>query len=181
MLPYYKELIWDKTMAQDRFFGWVSPELENQIELGVKQGIFVDEPGAGVLHPGATDAFKQIALQEANLNPTFHDNNRQVIDGVEYVMFELDIDYYKDSLAHAFGEVIPNMITGHLTDPMKVYQFRFNAGSAAGFPQYEPPETIAEAGSGPNRRHSDERSYRNLRLLKFWHYMEKRKTAAKAH
>jgi len=175
MLAYYNQLIWDKTMAQDRFFGWVDPELETQIRLGVDQGIFVTEPGAGILHPGATDAFKQIALDEADLNPTFHDNDRQVIDGVDYVMFEVDIDYYKDPLAHAFGEVIPNMITGGLTDPMKVYQLRWNSGWAAGFPEYEPPEMIVAADKQhKNARHSDARSWRNLRLLEFWRFTKKK-------
>jgi hypothetical protein len=175
MLAYYNQLIWDKTMAQDRFFGWVDPELETQIRLGVAQGIFVTEPGAGILHPGATDAFKQIALDEADLNPTFHDNDRKTIDGVDYEMFEVDIDYYKDPLAHTFGEVIPNMITGGLTDPMKVYQLRWNSGWAADFPEYEPPETIIAADKQhKNARHSDARSWRNLRLLEFWHFARKK-------
>jgi hypothetical protein len=175
MLAYYNQLIWDKTMAQDRFFGWVDPELETQIRLGVDQGVFVTEPGAGLLHQGATDAFKQIALDQADLNPTFHDNDRRTVGGVDYVMFEIDIDYYKDPLAHAFGEVIPHMITGGLTDPMKVYQLRWNSGWAAGFPQYEPPETIIAADKQhKNARHSDARSWRDLRLLEFWHLGRKK-------
>ena len=53
-----------------------------------------------------------------------------------------DIDYYKDLLAHALLEVIPNGFTGGLTDPMAVYVLRWVAGQHAGIPQFDPLYTV---------------------------------------
>jgi hypothetical protein len=47
------------------------------------------------LHPGATRSYKQIRFGEANVQLTFHENERLEVDGVSCVMVELDIDYFK--------------------------------------------------------------------------------------
>jgi len=51
---------------------------------------------------------------------------------VDCVVIEPDIDYYKDLLAHALLEVLPNKFTGGLTDPRAVYLLRWMAGQQAG-------------------------------------------------
>ena len=81
-----------------------------------------------MFHSGATRSWKQIQFGEANVQLTFHENNKQVINGVNCVMVEPDIDYYKDLGAHALLEVVANKLTGSLTDPRQVYVLRWIAG-----------------------------------------------------
>jgi hypothetical protein len=64
------------------------------------------------------------------------------IDGVDCVMVEPDIDYYKDLGAHAIFEVISNALTHSLTDPAQVYVLRWIAGRTAGIPEFAPMYTI---------------------------------------
>jgi hypothetical protein len=76
---------------------------------------------------------------EANVQITFHENDKQTIDGVRCVKVELDIDYYKDKAAHALLEVLFHRVTGAATDPRQVYVLRWIAGRHAGVPDFEPP------------------------------------------
>ncbi len=141
-LQYIKEIIWDSTMAQDRFFGWADPAIIDQIIQATKQGKFAPEVGTALFHPGATRSWKQVQFGEANVQLTFHENNTKNIDGVQCVMIEPDIDYYKDLAAHALLEVVTNKLTNSLTDPRQVYVLRWIAGRHAGIPNFEPPYTI---------------------------------------
>jgi hypothetical protein len=52
------------------------------------------------------------------------------------------MDYYKDLANHALLEVIPNAITGGLTNPEMIYVLRWIAGRRAGIPDFNPPYTI---------------------------------------
>ena len=79
---------------------------------------------------------------EANVQLTFHGNDKQSIDGVDCIMIEPDIDYFKDPAAHALLEVLPNAITGGLTNPAVLYVLRWIAGRHAGVPEFEPPYKI---------------------------------------
>jgi hypothetical protein len=141
-LQYFKELIWDDTMAQDRFFGYADPALYDQVKLAAAHGVFSRELGFAAFHKGATDSYKQIQFGEANVQLTFHANDTKLIDGVECIMMEPDIDYYKDPLAHALLEVVVNGISGSLTDPRQVYVLRWIAGRHAGVAEFDPPYTI---------------------------------------
>jgi hypothetical protein len=141
-LDYIKELIWDDTMAQDRFFAWADPALIDQVILATSHGEFSPEVGTAAFHQGATRSWKQIQFGEANVQLTFHENNKRTIDGIDCVMVEPDIDYYKDLLAHALLEVATNKLTNSLTDPRQVYVLRWIAGRHAGVPNFEPPYTI---------------------------------------
>lgn len=141
-LHYIKELIWDSTMAQDRFFAWADPAVIEQIIQAAKQGEFSPEVGTALFHPGATRSWKQVQFGEANVQLTFHENNTKTIDGTECVMIEPDIDYFKDPGAHALLEVVANKVTNSLTDPRQVYVLRWIAGRHAGIPNFEPPYTI---------------------------------------
>src|SRR5262249_53112567 len=95
-LDYFKELIWDDTMAQDRFYAWADPALYDQVKTAADQGEFSREVGFGVFHHGATDSYKQIQFGEANVQLTFHANDSKMIDGKECIRMEPDIDYFKD-------------------------------------------------------------------------------------
>lgn len=144
-LDYMVELIWDDPkylMAQDRFFAWCKPALVDQVALAAAQGAFSAEAGTAAFHAGATRSWKQIQFGEANVQLTFHENDRKTIDGVECVMVEPDIDYFKDLAAHALLEVISNAVTHSLTDPRQVYVLRWIAGRHAGVPNFEPPYTL---------------------------------------
>jgi hypothetical protein len=146
---YLLELIWDETMARDRFFAWASAELVNQVRVAAGQGVFAEEPAPGTFHSGATCSFKQVQFGEANVQLTFHENDRKMIAGQECVKVEPDIDYYRDLGAHAILEVAPNTLTGSLTDPKQVYALRWMAGRRSGLPEFAPPYTItAEEGAG---------------------------------
>jgi len=53
-----------------------------------------------------------------------------------------DIDYFKDLAAHALLEVLPNALSGGLTNPEEVYVLRWIAGRHAGVAEFKPPYTI---------------------------------------
>ena len=142
-LDYMQELIWDGTMAQDRFFGYSDAKLIDQVRIAAQQGFFSPEPGTALFHPGATSSWKQIQFGEANVQLTFHENDRKNINGLDCVLTEPDIDYYKDPAAHAILEVIANGISGSLTDPRQVYVLRWIAGRRAGIPDFDPLYTIS--------------------------------------
>jgi Calcineurin-like phosphoesterase len=141
-LQYFKEVIWDNTMAQDRFYGWADPALYDQVRMAAAQGTFSREAGFATFHAGATDSYKQIQFGEANVQLTFHAKDTKLIDGVNCVKMEPDIDYYKDLAAHTLLEVISNGLSGNLTDPRQVYVLRWIAGRHAGVPEFNPPYVI---------------------------------------
>jgi hypothetical protein len=143
-LDYIKQLRWDPSFAptQDRFFAWCDVALIDQVKMAAAAGKFAVEIDPGLLHPGATSSWKQVQFGEADVQLTFHENDKLVIDGVNCVMLEPDIDYYRDPLAHVILEVIPNALTHTLTDPTEVYVLRWIAGQTAGIPEFAPLYTI---------------------------------------
>jgi hypothetical protein len=141
-LDYIRELIWDDSKQQgmkpDRFFAWADRKLIDQvIQAGHKQ--FAPEPDAAQFHPGATRSWKQVQFGEANVQLTFHEGQTQQIGGVDCVVVEPDIDYYKDPLAHATIEVFPNEVAHSRTDPRQVYVLRWIAGRNGDAPDFDPP------------------------------------------
>jgi len=145
---YLKQVIWDRTgefhMAQDRFFGWADVNLIKQLEQAVQQPHPEFAPAPFGLHPGATRSYKQIEFGEANVQLTFHEGEKQNINGVDCVVVEPDIDYFKDIGAHLIFEVLVNAF-GSLTDPRQVYVLRWIAGRRAGIPEFDPLYTIQKA------------------------------------
>ncbi len=141
-LDYIKEVIWDNTFAQDRFFGWADPKLIDQVRLATAQGEFAPEIDPWIFHADATSSWKQIQFGEANVQLTFHEGEKKQIDGINCVMIEPDIDYYKDLGAHFLLEVVVNAVSHTLTDPKQVYVLRWIAGRHAGVPEFNPPYTI---------------------------------------
>jgi hypothetical protein len=140
-LFYMRELLWDR-MQPDRFFAWAEPALIDQVMQAAAQGQFSPEVGTALFHAGATRSWKQIQFGEANVQLTFHENERKTINGAECVLVEPDIDYYKDLGAHALLEVAINTLTQSLTDPRQVYVLRWIAGRRAGIANFEPPYTL---------------------------------------
>jgi hypothetical protein len=143
-LEYLKQILWDASLAQDRFFAYCDLELINQVRTAAAQGEFALEIGPGFFHPGATASWKQIQFGEANVQLTFHEEEKATIGGVPCIVVEPDIDYYKDLAAHTLLEVIPDALTGGLTNPQEVYVLRWIAGRHAGVPEFNPPYTIVK-------------------------------------
>jgi hypothetical protein len=138
---YLQEIVWEK-LAQDRFFAYADKALVDQVKAAAKQGLFAPEFGSGLFHQGATLSYKQVQFGEANVQITFHEGDTRRIDGVDCVLVEPDMDYYKDVAAHALLEVIPNTVTGGLTNPKAIYVLRWIAGRHAGVPEFAPPYVI---------------------------------------
>ncbi len=142
-LDYFREVEWDASLAQDRFFGYADQALINQVRQAAVQGEFAPELAPGLFHAGATSSWKQIQFGEANVQLTFHEGDTRTIGGVACVKVEPDIDYFQDVAAHTLLEVIPNAITHGLTDPKQVYVLRWIAGKHAGVPEFNPPYAIS--------------------------------------
>ncbi len=138
-LDYIREVIWDETLTQDRFFAWADRKVVDQVIRAAANGLFAPEPGTAVFHPGATRSYKQIQFGEANVQLTFHENDTRTIDGIECIKLEPDIDYYRDLAAHALLEVAAHTLTHSMTDPRQVYVLRWMAGRQAGIPEFDPP------------------------------------------
>jgi hypothetical protein len=143
-LDYIKQIRWDAPYApvQDRFFAWCDVGLIDQVKASAAAGKFAVENAPGVFHPGATSSWKQIQFGEANVQLTFHENDKLTLHGVDCVMLECDMDYYRDLAAHTILEVIPNGLTHTLTNPTEVYVLRWIAGRTAGVPDFAPIYTI---------------------------------------
>lgn len=147
-LPQNSPLDYFKTfdlaaLAPDRIFGYADAALVDQVRLAAQHGEFDTQSAIDLtLHGDATSSFKQNQFGEANLQLTFHENNRKTIDGVDCVYVEPDIDYFKDPAAHLFLEVIPNGLTGNVSSPRVVYVLRWIAGRHAGVPNFDPLYTI---------------------------------------
>jgi hypothetical protein len=146
-LGYFRQLIWDlaspEAPQQDRFFGYATRDLVDQVVAAAGQGDFAPELSPGALHPGATRSYKQVQFGEANVQLTFHEND-PAPDGL--VKVEPDIDYYKDPLAHALLEFIPNHFTEGKTNPVMAYALRWIAGKEQGLPDFDPLYVIVEKG-----------------------------------
>ena len=161
-LSYMRQLIWDASMQQDRFFGFADRQLVEQIEIATAQGQFAPEVGPGLFHPGATSAYKQLQFGEANVQVTFHEN-ADTPGGL--VGVEVDMDYFRDQAAHSILEVVPNLFTRGLTDPKRIYVLRWIAGRQAGVPDFTPPytiETVPEVAKSVRRRRRKTRKTRKV-------------------
>lgn len=141
-LNFLKQIIWDASLAQDRFFAYCDVKLIDLVRTAAAQGEFAPETDSAFFHPGATASWKQVQFGEANVQLTFHEGEKETIGGVDCMVIEPDMDYYKDLAAHALLEVIPNAITGGLTNPEMIYVLRWIAGRRAGIPEFDPPYTI---------------------------------------
>jgi hypothetical protein len=147
-LQFYKELIWDSGMQQDRFFAYADKALLSQVRAAAEQKVFAPEAACGAFHGGATCSYKEVAYDEANVQITFHENDTKRIDGLDCFKVETDMDYFKDFAGHSVLEVAPNWLGRHmegdghgLTDPREVYRMRWMAMRNSGR-NYSPLVTV---------------------------------------
>jgi hypothetical protein len=117
----------DEVLRPDRVFAWARASMAAVLERSTRQ--FKRAPST--LHPGATASFKQVAFLESNVQISIHGESRGGMNGEPLVKVEIDIDYFRDSLAHLLLEVVPNHLTGGHTNPAAVYALRWIAGKNA--------------------------------------------------
>jgi hypothetical protein len=144
-LDYLKAIKWEDRFAQDRFFGYIDPAMIPAVEATAKDGGFAEEKNPGVFHPGATLSYKQIEYDYSNVQLTFHQTaaDLKTIDGLECVLFEPDMDLYKELLDHGVLEVLPNLLTHGLTDPVDILSLRWLDTTDALEPPFDPGYTLA--------------------------------------
>lgn len=147
-IDYFWQPIWDDPefpMAQDRFFAYVDQAIVDDVIKAAMLGSFSKESDPGIFHNGATLSYKQTQFDVTNVQLTFHQHNAKTLQGpagpINCVVIEPDIDYYKDLLAHALLEALPNKFTGGLTDPRGVCLLRWMAAKQAGL-DFDPLYTI---------------------------------------
>jgi hypothetical protein len=139
----------DSVMKQDRFFGYVDQAILADVQNAARLGAFSKEPDPEKWgHIGATESYKQVQFDVANVQLTFHGRDTAAFadqngNPVQCLKIEPDIDYYRDLVAHGLGEVIPNTITHGLTDPKVVYSLRYMAGQREShLPEFNPLYTV---------------------------------------
>jgi hypothetical protein len=142
-LSYFRQICWDKTMAQDRFFGYVDPSIIPVVRAAAARREFAEEKDCATFHPNSTCSWKQIAFPVANVQLTFHEHDSIMIDGLKCVKIEPDIDLHRDLIAHGFDEVIPNLLTGGLTDPYAVFFMRWTTAKDDNGPGFDPGYDLA--------------------------------------
>lgn len=142
-LSYFKQICWNNTLAQDRFFGYVDPAIIPAVRAAAAKGEFAEEKNCDHFHPGSTCSWKQIAFPVSNVQLTFHEQDKQVIDGITCVKIEPDIDLYRELLAHGFGEVFPNQVSGELTNPFDVFSMRWTTAQDDDGPAFNPGYDLA--------------------------------------
>jgi len=142
-LDYFRSIEW-ATLAQDRFFGYAIPDLVSEVKAAAAKKLFAPEIDPSFFHGDATSSFKEIRFGEANVQLTFHENDKKQIGDDLCIRVEPDIDYFKDLEAHALMEVLINAVTNSLTDPVQVYVLRWIAGKQAGLPEFDPPYRLTE-------------------------------------
>ncbi len=136
---YYQAIGLGGNLFRDRFFAYVDKALLLQLKADTdkkQQGKQAgDTPFARlhlswILHRHATSSFKELDLDRANVQITFNEKDRMIINGVECIRVDTDIDYYR-RFSHGFKEVIPNLIMHRRTSPLKVFKLRWIATKKA--------------------------------------------------
>ena len=137
-LDFIRQVIWDGTLAQDRFFAYADPAMIPLVVAAAAEGEFAREPDPGLLHPGATLSYKQTQFAYSNVQLTFHGNDTATVGDQQCIQLEPDMDLYKELVAHGLGEVLPNKLTGSLTDPLNILALRWIDAAQLNQPLFDP-------------------------------------------
>lgn len=130
----------DEVLRTDRVFAWARDSIVDVLQQSSRQFTKASK----LLHKGATNSFKQISFLESNVQISVHGESKGGINGDRLVKVEIDIDYFRDSVAHLLLEVAPNHATGGHTNPAAVYALRWIAGRNANEPKdFMPGYTLA--------------------------------------
>jgi hypothetical protein len=142
-LDYFKEILWDESLAQDRFFGYADKSIVDQVRRAAMEHEFAPNRTrvCSIPMPRRASNRSNSARQTSKSRSTRRTRRKSTEWTASKV--EPDIDYFQDLGAQTLLEVIPNSITHGLTDPKEVYVLRWIAGRQAGVPEFAPPYTIA--------------------------------------
>lgn len=132
-----------QNVRRDRFFAYVDRGLIGVMQDLSDNGQAQHIPMSWTFHPGATTSYKETRLSEANLQVTFYESRRATVNGRECVHAEVDIDYYRDPMAHLFCEVMPHWFNHGTADPRLVYQIRWTECANKGL-SFNPPYAIRQ-------------------------------------
>ena len=142
-MDFIKEVIWDDTLKQDRFFGYADPAIIPLVHAASADDEFARERGCAFFHKDATQSYKQVQFDYSNVQLTFHEKDTKMIGDVECIKIEPDMDLYKDIVAHGLGEVVPNLSTHRLTSPLDVLALRFTEAVQGEQPLFDPGYLLA--------------------------------------
>ena len=142
-LDFIKAVIWDDSLAQDRFFAYADPAIVSLVQAAAAEGEFAQEDNPGILHPGATLSYKQVQFDYSNVQLTFHQNDTKPFGDVVCIKIEPDMDLYKDLIPHGLLEVIPNHLTNGKTNPLAVLALRWIDAVQSNEPLFNPGYTLS--------------------------------------
>lgn len=142
---YFRRLIFDPPRApqRDRFFALAHHDLVEALERARKRKAWASASTA--FHPGATASYKEKAFGEGNLQLSIF--GREPVELSDAVMVEVDIDYYKDTLAHGLLELVPNKLLEKTTDPRMACRLRWIAARNSPGGAFDPPYLIETSSS----------------------------------
>lgn len=103
----------------DRLYFTAKAEFIAAVEALVKQGAFVSAPAG--LHKYNKGSFKQKQGDKGNLQVSYAPGTEEDPGDLARVRVDADIDLYRGTVAHLFGEVLVNHLTGSKTDQFKVF------------------------------------------------------------
>ncbi|MBI4907579.1 MAG: hypothetical protein HY820_28395 [Acidobacteria bacterium] len=140
----------DSVMTQDRFFCYVQETILDDVRAAAGHGFSKESNPEAWGHIGATESYKQNQFDVANVQLTFHGRDTTTFADangvpVKCVKIEPDIDYYRDTAAHALLEVIPHWLTKGKTDPVTACALRWMAAKREGVADFDPLFTIEPA------------------------------------
>ena len=79
-LDYFKEILWDESMAQDRFFGYADKSLVDQVRSAAMEHEFAPELSPGLFHPKCYEQFQRGSVRRgkrpAHLSREGHEKHR---------------------------------------------------------------------------------------------------------
>lgn len=143
-LDFIRQIIWGDTLAQDRFFAYADPAILPLMEAAATEGEFDRQSAADLhLHPGATRSYKQNQFDYANLQLTFHENDKATIGDVDCIKIEPDMDLYKEQVAHTLAELLPNLIANGKTNPTAILALRWLDAVQSNEPLFDPGYLLA--------------------------------------
>lgn len=142
-LDFLKMVTYDDTFAQDRFFGYADPAIIPIIKAAANEGQFDEEKNCAQFHAGSTCSYKQTTYDYSNVQLTFHERDEKIIDGIKCVKIEPDMDLYKNLLDHGLMEVIPNLSTRGLTNPVDILALRWLDAADDAEEPFDPGYTVS--------------------------------------
>jgi len=79
-LDYFNEILWDESLAQDRFFGYADKSIVDQVRRAAMEHEFAPEPNPGLFHPDATSSFQADSIRRgqrsAHISRKGHEEDR---------------------------------------------------------------------------------------------------------